>query len=64
MKSILTFIAVAFLSFNAVAEVATTQKEALIDLFNATNGSEWNTTWDLNADVSDIVNIWYSSSKC
>ena len=51
MKSIITLIAVAFLSLNAVAEVNSTQKQALIDLYNATNGSEWNTSWDFNADV-------------
>ena len=55
MKSIITFIAVAFLSLNVFAEVNSTQKQALIDLYHSTNGSEWNTTWDLNADVS----TWY-----
>ena len=52
MKSIFTLFAVAFLSLSAFAEVSSNQKQALIDLYNATNGSEWNTTWNLDADVS------------
>ena len=52
MKSFFTFLVVAFLSFSALAEVSSTQKQALIDLYNATNGAEWSNTWDLNADVS------------
>src|SRR5690606_14827683 len=35
--------------------ISSTEKDALIALYNATNGSNWNTTWDLNKSV----NTWY-----
>ena len=34
------------------AQISDLEKNALIDLYNTTNGAEWNTTWDLNKDVS------------
>ena len=33
------------------AGVSNSEKEALIALYNNTNGAEWNTTWDLERQV-------------
>ena len=31
--------------------IAPNEKSALVDLYNSTNGEEWNTSWDLSASV-------------
>ena len=53
MKS-LTFFLVAFVfSLNIFADtVSDKEKEALVKLYNATNGSQWATKWDLSLSVS------------
>ena len=37
------------------ANVSKTEKDALVALYNATNGSSWNTTWNLDQPITD----WY-----
>lgn len=37
------------------ADVSVAEKNALIQLYNATNGANWTSKWDLNAPVSS----WY-----
>ena len=52
----LKLIAICFLvTAHSFANVSSTDKDALIALYNATNGAEWNSSWDLNAPV----NSWY-----
>ncbi len=39
--------------FNTIqAKIPTLEKNALVDLYTATNGNEWTTPWDLNKPVS------------
>ena len=52
----LKLLAICFLvTAYSFANVSSTDKDALIALYNATNGAEWNSSWDLNASVD----TWY-----
>ena len=52
----LKFIAVFFfITVYSFANVSLNEKDALIALYNATNGAEWNSVWDL----STSVDTWY-----
>jgi len=53
---IFNYIAVIFfVSAFTFAGVSPKEKEALLALYNSTNGKEWNSTWDLNASED----TWY-----
>ena len=51
MKLIFTFLLLLVLSNSAFADIIKSEKEVLIELYNATNGNEWNRPWDLNAPI-------------
>ena len=48
MKSITLTILCFFFTAFAIAEITPAQKQALVDLYNSTNGNEWTNSWDLN----------------
>ena len=54
MRQIVIYMLLFFIPAVAFSYVEISQKEknALIDLFNSTNGTDWSTPWDLNASVS------------
>lgn len=39
--------------YSSYADISKPEKDALIELYNATNGKDWNTTWNLNQPVSN-----------
>ncbi len=49
-KAILTIV-FAFVATAAFSEIAQREKQVLIDFYNATNGAQWYTTWNLNSPV-------------
>lgn len=51
MKALSTLIALCF-AFSATAQISQIEKQALIDFFYSTNGSQWNTVWDLEKPVT------------
>ena len=55
MKNIYSLFLVFLFSVVMKAEVSVSEKSALINLYNATNGANWKAKWDLNAPVSS----WY-----
>ena len=55
MKTFRLIVICFFVSAFAFANISLNEKSALIALYNATNGSEWNSTWDLNAPID----TWY-----
>ncbi|MGA1227495.1 MAG: hypothetical protein ACO3VF_09765 [Tamlana sp.] len=60
LKLTLIFLFTAFYSF---ASISSPDKEVLIKLYNATNGAEWNETWDLNASVDTWYGIKLENDK-
>ena len=51
MKNIKLTITLFFITIFSFSNVSQAEKDALLALYNATNGSSWNTTWDLNASI-------------
>jgi len=49
---------------NQTATCQITDKEALIALYNATNGQNWNRSWDLNTDHKTWDGIRVNSNGC
>lgn len=54
MKLLLTSIALCF-AITTTAQISTTEKQALLDLYHNTNGPEWTTGWDLESPE----NTWF-----
>jgi len=54
---LLTSIIALFITFISVAEVSTSEKQALIDLYTATNGDQWSTSWDLEAPMTSWAGV-------
>jgi hypothetical protein len=56
MKKIVT-LALFLIAFSSIAisQITDLQKNSLIDLYNSTNGDQWNTSWDLNENPTS----WY-----
>ena len=52
MRILTSIVLLVAFSFSALAGVSPKEKQALVDLYTATNGAEWNTTWNLDADVT------------
>ena len=63
MKYLIITLAVCFLSTTLIAQVSTSEKEALIDLYSSTNGDSWNNSWDLNSPVKDWTGISVEDNK-
>lgn len=51
MKKPILTIAFIFIASIVIAQVNNQQKQVLLDLYTATNGSEWNTKWNLEKPV-------------
>ena len=54
MKNIQLTIVFSLLSLSLFAQISVSEKQALQDLYNSTNGDQWNKSWDLNQPV----NLW------
>ncbi|MEN8886648.1 MAG: Two component regulator three Y domain protein, partial [Winogradskyella sp.] len=52
MKTLKLTLLCCLLSAFAFADVSKTQKEALIAIYNATNGNSWNKSWDFDQPVA------------
>lgn len=60
IKLTLLFCLVSVLSF---ASVTVKEKEALISLYNATQGNNWTTTWDLTSPISTWSGVTLKDDK-
>ncbi len=55
MKKLSTLFVLIFVTATMFAEISSTQKNALVDFYHATNGDSWNTSWDLTSNAD----TWY-----
>ena len=53
----------ALVSTSALASVSLSEKDALVKLYIATNGSQWKNKWDLNEPVSKWYGVKLSEDK-
>lgn len=61
-KLVLSILFIAFCT-TLFAQVSTQEKQALIDFYNATNGDNWNSTWELNQPVSEWEGVTLKNDK-
>lgn len=62
MKTLTTLFACLF-AITISAQISSSEKQALIDIYNSTNGPEWNTSWDLNQPVSTWHGVTVKNNK-
>lgn len=62
MKSLFTLLVCCFV-LTTSAQISSTEKEALIDLFNSTQGNEWFTPWDLEKPVNTWNGVTIKNDK-
>ena len=60
LKTTLLFCLVTVLSFG---NISSKEEQALIALHNSTNGTSWNTTWNLEADASTWHGVVIENDK-
>ena len=63
MKYIYTLILILSLPFMMKADVSVAEKNALIQLYNATNGANWTSKWDLKSPVSSWYGVKLQADK-
>ena len=52
-----------FVTAYSFANISTNEKEALIALYNATNGSEWNSSWNLETSIETWYGVTVEDNK-
>jgi Leucine-rich repeat (LRR) protein len=62
-KIVIIFLFFSTISTLSFSQISKLEKDALIDLYQATNGSSWNTTWDLNGEVHTWFGITIENNK-
>ncbi|MFC7357455.1 leucine-rich repeat domain-containing protein [Jejudonia soesokkakensis] len=63
MKKILLTPVLLLVTLSLFAEVSNSEKQALVDLYIATNGENWTNTWDLNEAVSTWHGVTVTNDK-
>nr|MBP6374102.1 Two component regulator three Y domain protein [Flavobacterium sp.] len=63
MKIKITLLLVLLTTANLFAAVSTKEKEALVSLYQATNGSQWTHTWDLTSPVHTWFGVVIKNDK-
>ncbi len=63
MKNIKLTIAFSLLSLTLFAQISTSEKQALQDLYTSTNGDQWNNSWDLNQPVDQWNGLTIKNDK-
>lgn len=63
MKIITTFFALILLATSAIAQVSPTEKQALLDLHTATDGANWNNTWNIETPVKDWHGVTVTNNQ-
>ena len=65
IRSAIFFFCLMFCSAISLAsgQVSKSEKAALVDLYNSTNGKEWNAPWDLDAPVDTWKGVEVKDGK-
>tara|TARA_R110000787_G_scaffold59922_13_gene135905 strand:- start:2133 stop:2837 length:705 start_codon:yes stop_codon:yes gene_type:complete len=63
MKNIQLTIVFSLLSISLFAQISSTEKQALQDIYTSTNGEQWNNPWDLNQPVNQWEGITIKDDK-
>ena len=63
MKTMKLTLALCLFSVFAFANITTQEKDALVAIYNATQGDNWTQSWDLNADVTAWQGLTIKDNK-
>ena len=63
MKTKTTLLLTLFCAFSMLAAVSPSEKEALVKLYESTNGKQWKVKWDLTAPVSTWFGVKLLNDK-
>ena len=63
MKTMKLTLVLCLFSVFAFANIATQEKDALVAIYNATQGDNWTQSWDLNADVTAWQGLTIKDNK-
>ena len=63
MKTIKLTLVLCLFSVFAFANISTQEKDALVAIYNATQGDNWTQSWDLNADVTAWQGLTIEDNK-
>ena len=63
MKTLKLTITCLFVTLFTFADVSITEKDALVAIYNSTQGSEWNNTWDLNTSIDTWHGVVVKDNK-
>ena len=63
MKNLYTLLLIILFSFGMKADVSIAEKNALIKLYDVTNGANWTSKWDLNAPVTSWYGVTIQDDK-
>jgi Leucine-rich repeat (LRR) protein len=63
MKNRQLTIVFSLLSISLFAQISSTEKQTLQDLYTSTNGEQWNNSWDLNQPVNQWEGITIKNDK-
>ena len=63
MKRLILSLSVFLIAASTFAQVSKTEKQALTDFYNATNGDHWENSWDLTKPVKDWEGVTVKDNK-
>ena len=63
MKNLSTLLLATLFSFSMFANVSPLEKNALMKLYQSTNGKQWNVKWDLSLPVSTWYGVTLQNDK-
>ncbi len=63
MKNRLLNIVFCLLSFSIFGQISTSERQALQNLYTATNGDQWNNSWDINQPASEWEGVTIKDNK-
>lgn len=63
MKKLIITLVVCIFSTVLIAQVSTSERQILIDLYTSTNGENWSHSWDLNKTISEWHGITTEDNK-
>ena len=63
MKKLYSLLLIALFSFSMFAKVSPAEQNALIKLYESTNGKQWKITWDLSSPVSTWNGVTIQNDK-
>jgi len=63
MRIYILLFTLVFAASGTFAQVSSLEKQALLDLYTATDGEQWNKSWDVNTPVANWYGVTVTKNK-